>query len=140
MNSKIEVYNYKIHNYNKEILFNIAAPFGNIEQNMHSDMNMRVSVYNTENIVDPNVNNTMLLSIDPLNSINIKNKYYKTYKDYEAKSERTEMKENDKEIYRTILAKVNRNMEHKLGKLVPPIKDINRLIKDEDEDDRYIRK
>ena len=140
MYSKIEAYNYKIHNYNKETRFNIESPFGNIEQNMHPDINMKISVHGTESTADPNVNNTMLLSIDPLNSINIRNKYYKKYKENDAKSNRTEMEENNKEIYSTILAKVNHNMENKLGKLVPPIKDIKRLIKDEGEDDGYIRK
>ena len=139
MYTKIDVYNYKIHNYHK---YDIPTSFGNIYQNIDSDINKKISVLDTDNIMDPNVDNSMILSVDPLYSMKSKNKYYLKYKEDAAKSQRKELRQNDKDLYENLLEKVNKNMEEKLGLYNPPIKDATliRLYTDITDTDGYIRK
>lgn len=139
MYTKIDVYNYKIHNYNKK---DKLTYFGDIYQNIDSDINKKISVLDTDDIADPNVDDSMILSVDPLYSMKSKNKYYLKYKEDAAKSERKELKQHNKDLYEMLLDTVNMNMEEKLGSYNPPIKDTDllRLYADKNEDDGYIRK
>jgi hypothetical protein len=139
MYTKIDVYNYKIHNYDKN---DSPRKFGNIYQNIDADINKKISVLDTDDKADPNVDNSMILSTDPLYSMKSKNKYYLKYKEVAAKSDRNELRQHNKDFFKIILEKVNKNMEEKLALLNPAIKDVNliRLYEDKHDDDGYIRK
>lgn len=136
MYTKCEVYNYKIHNYSKN---NILIPFGDLEQKMDDFENNKISVFGTNTTIDNTVDNGMVLSNDPLNSLTTRNKYYKRYKTEDAKSSRYPLNEIDRDEYEILLDRVNINMDQKLSTYVP-VPDITRLLLDANDDDGYIKK
>ena len=136
MYTKCEVYNYKIHNYSKN---NIPTSFGDLEQKMDNFENNKISVFGTNTTIDNTVDNGMVLSNDPLNSLTTRNKYYKRYKTEDAKSSRYPLNEIDRDEYENLLDLVNKNMDRKLSTYVP-VPDKTRLLLDANEDDGYIKK